>query len=311
MSTHFQDPSLLMREQAPKSRVSVDVLIVVHNSAAELSDCLHSIRRHRPASDAIELRVHVYDNASDDGTTDMLSRDFPEVLVYASPSNQGFGAANNDLARASTADLLLLLNPDTIWTCDVVTPLLSALEQHPGAVLAAPKLVYPDGRVQLSSQEFPSLRYELAEAIRGTKLNRVPGFGGCADLVARVRNAQAGKTRVTQEAEFVWATCWLLRSWWVEEHGLFDPRFPVYDEDLHFCLGLRRAGAKALYIPSVELVHIGGASTTPERKRTLMRRARARYYRVNHGLAAEYVYRHVILPLGRLRYKQARGRYLR
>ena len=291
-----------------KCPVSVDVLIVSYNSAPVLRDCLASIRRHRPRTETVDLRVHVYDNASQDGTAGMVATEFPEVLLLRSPTNEGFGAANNALAAESQADFLLLLNPDTVWESDVVTPLLAEMWRHPGAVVAAPRLVYPDGRQQLSSQLLPGLRFELAEAIRGTKLGKVPGFRGGEEVIVRIRDIHSGLMNGTHEGQFLWATCWLIDAHWVRHHGLFDERFMQYDEDLDFCFRLRRAGAEALYVPSVKLIHIGGASSTPREKLKLTQEARAQYYRVNHGLMASLTYRFLILPLGRLRLKRATRR---
>jgi GT2 family glycosyltransferase len=65
----------------------------------------------------------------------------------------------------------------------------------------------------------------------------------------------------------------------------------MYDEDLDFCRRLQRRGETALYVPSVELVHVGGASSTSDHKRALSRRARSVYYRRNHGMLAEAAFR--------------------
>jgi N-acetylglucosaminyl-diphospho-decaprenol L-rhamnosyltransferase len=290
------------------NQVSVDVLIVGYNSVVVLRNCLESIRRHRPPADAVRLQVNVYDNASQDGTAKMVADEFPEVVLHESKTNDGFGAANNRLAERSDADYLLLLNPDTVWERDVVTPLLKELRRNAEAVLAAPRLIYPDGREQLSSQLFPSLRYEMAEAIRGTKLNCLPGLRNSPELLARVRTGDAAVARETRRAEFLWATCWLIEADWVRRYGLFDERFPLYDEDLDFCKRLRRANAAALYVPAAELVHVGGASSNEQSKLELMRSARARYYRLNHGILAAWLYQCVILSVAGLVDRRARRR---
>jgi N-acetylglucosaminyl-diphospho-decaprenol L-rhamnosyltransferase len=299
--TSRESPAIPETPRAPAGQTSVDVLIVAYNSHRELGNCLESIRRHRPPADRIQCRVHVLDNASQDGTREMLRTGFPEVIVHASQTNQGFAAANNTLAALSEAEYILLLNPDTIWEQDVVSALVRALQADPGAVIAAPRLVYPDGRPQLSSQRLPSLRYELALVIKGTKLSKVPGFRDAAEMIERVRSVHAEVGEETRPSEFIWATCWLLPTHWVRQHGLFDPRFGLYDEDLDFCFRLRRTRARALYVASVELVHLGGASTTPRERLELVRAARSRYYRINHGWAAGFAYERIILPLERIR----------
>jgi GT2 family glycosyltransferase len=102
-----------------------------------------------------------------------------------------------------------------------------------------------------------------------------------------MRQSHLTAAREPRETDFLWATCWLLRRSLVEEHGLFRPEFHMYDEDLDFCLRIRRAGVRIVYCPEVALVHLGGGSTRlPAAKLLMMRRSRARYYRLNHGRAA-------------------------
>jgi GT2 family glycosyltransferase len=266
---------------------SLDVLIVSFNTRELLRDCLRSIESHRPPAAEIELRISVLDNASDDGSAPMIRADFPSVRLVLSDENLGFGRANNQLAASSTADYLLLLNSDTIWTEDVATPLIEVLESWPGAGITAPRLVEPDGTLQLSSQSLPTPALELADVLRGTKLARVlPRWDTHAD-VERMRQTHLADERTPRETEFIWATCWMLRRSLVEQHGLFRPEFHMYDEDLDFCLRMRHAGVRLVYCPNVELVHLGGGSSRmPASKLLMMRRARARFYRLNHGRRA-------------------------
>jgi N-acetylglucosaminyl-diphospho-decaprenol L-rhamnosyltransferase len=278
----------------------VDVLIVSYNTSEILADCLRSIEAHRPPAEEVALRVCVFDNASSDGTADMISRSFPGVSLHVSNTNIGFGRANNALAANSQAELLLLLNSDTIWTSDIVSPLLAELDRLPNAVVAGPRLVFPDGRPQPSSQRLPSLAFEFAAAIRGTKLSHLPVLRHSEDLVGRVVRSDL-EAREPRATGFLWATCWLVRREYVERNGLFDDRFPLYDEDLDFCRRLGAAGFRAVYVPTVELIHLGGASSTPVAKLQAMRRGRAKYYRINDGPIAAFVYRYLVGALWRIR----------
>jgi GT2 family glycosyltransferase len=265
---------------------SLDVLIVSFNTRELLRDCLRSIESHRPPDDDIELRISVLDNASGDGSASMIRADFPAVRLVRSGENLGFARGNNELAFSSTADYLLLLNSDTVWTQDIASPLIDVLETWPGAGIAAPRLIEPDGTLQLSSQDLPTLRLELADVLRGTKLaGLLPRWDTVGD-VERMRQAHLTDAREPRETQFLWATCWMLRRSLVQEHGLFRPEFHMYDEDLDFCLRIRKAGVKLVYCPQVELVHLGSGSSTSMAKALMMQRSRARYYRLNHGLPA-------------------------
>jgi GT2 family glycosyltransferase len=282
----------------PPHRIpSVDVLIVTFNSADVILECLDSIERHRPLPAEGQVSIHVYDNASTDATVQMVTSHFPDVRVRRSLVNTGFAAASNTLVAESDADYVMLLNPDTVWPSDLIMPLLTALRAHAGAVIAAPELVYPDGRPQLSTLAFPTLASEWYRAIRHSKLSRVP-------LIGRPRLPRMSTTTSASAhpgtaffALFSWATCWLIDATWVREHGLFDTRFSQYDEDLDLCVRLHRSGKRVLYVPDVTLIHSGGGSSTPAAKRRLVQAARSRYFRIHHGVLASLVYSRLIVPI--------------
>jgi N-acetylglucosaminyl-diphospho-decaprenol L-rhamnosyltransferase len=265
---------------------SVDVLVVSYNTRDLLRGTLRSLLAHAPSADAADLRVRVLDNGSADGSADMVATEFPQVGLTRSPVNRGFGRANNELAAASDADYVMLLNSDVVMTQDVVTPLLDALAGDPAAIAAGPRMIFPDGQVQCSAQRLPSLSYEFAAILRGRRLGRALAriFDSQARVDAVHETAHHERPGAIRRPTFMWATCWLVRRADVPADGLFDDAFPMYDEDLDFCRRAAAGGRTLLYVPSAELVHLGGASSaTTGAKRRLMRRARLRYYRRHHG----------------------------
>lgn len=284
---------------APSHPPLVDVLVVSHNSRALLADCLQSIERHRPRDAAVSLQVSVFDNASRDGSAELVASSFPHARLVRSEKNVGFAAANNALAATSTAQYLMLLNPDTFLVEDIVTPLLATLEADPRIALVAPALEYPDGRPQYSSERFPTLRFEIANALHGTKLwsalRRPCGLDRVLEETRRSAQIASGETH---DADFVWAACWLLPSEDVRAAGLFDERFFVYDEDLDFCRRVRESGRRIVWVGSARLVHHGGASSTPPAKQRLVRSSRLLYYRRHEGAAAAGVYAAVTRAVG-------------
>jgi len=271
---------------------TVDALIVSFNTRDVLAETISSLLVHRPPSGVAELRISVFDNASRDGSAAMVARDFPDVRLVTSDTNVGFGAANNTLAGQSEADYLLLVNSDVVFTRDIVEPLLQRLQERPEVIVASPRLVYPDGRVQHSAQGLPSLTYELAELLRGRRLGRLLSRAFDADArVEAVRQHRLTEARVTpRHPDSLWATCWLMRREDVRIHGLFDPAFPMYDEDLDFCRRVHDRGRRLEYVPGAELVHLGGASSERRAKHRMMMRARRAYYRRHHGRLAAWGY---------------------
>lgn len=270
---------------------SIDVLVVSFNTRELLRECLDSLRTHAAGHPAAEVTISVYDNASTDGSADLVADSYPEVRLVRGTTNAGFAAANNELLRTSACDHVLLLNSDTRLTGDLVEPLLGALRAQPDAVAAGPRLIYPDGRPQASSECFPTLAYDVCRAIERTKLHVLLGRVADIDgLLRRTRQIDRLGERDTRETEFLWATCWLIPLAVLGGEPLFAAPFVTYDEDLDFCRRMHRAGRRVLYVPSVELVHHGGGSSSSAHKRRLTRAGRRTYYAVHHGRARAWAY---------------------
>jgi hypothetical protein len=282
---------------------TVDALIVSFNTREALRDTLTSLLRHPPPADVAKLRVSVLDNGSTDGSAEMVARDFPDARLEVSPLNLGFGRANNRLAQASTADYLLLLNSDMIFTEDIAGPLMRALGEDPRVIAAGPRLVHPDGRVQYSAHRLPTLTYEFAQAIRGRRLGRVigPVFDSQKRIDAVHESDLTDERADPRTPEFLWATCWLVRRADVTAEGLFDEGFPMYDEDLDFCQRARRRGRTFRYVPGAEVIHLGSLSTkSSAEKLRLSTRARHRYYRRHHGRLPAALYARALPAVERL-----------
>jgi GT2 family glycosyltransferase len=126
----------------------VSALIVNWNTREHLRRCLQALQRCPQPPD---LEVIVVDNASSDGSAEMVRREFPQVRLIANDRNLGYAAANNQAAKVAQGRYLLLLNPDAEVTDDAIAKLIAFAETHPEAGAVTPKLVYPDGR-------FPRLR---------------------------------------------------------------------------------------------------------------------------------------------------------
>lgn len=273
----------------------VDVLIVSYNVRDDLAACLTSLGRFPPSPGEFRMRVRVLDNASSDGSAEVVTARFPAVELERADRNLGFARANNRLVAGSGADYVLLLNPDTVLTEDVISPLRRILDSDPRIALAGPRLFYPDGSPQPSSERLPTLRYELARNLHGTKAESLlrPLIDLPATLAA-TRELHLQNMSEPRAVEFLWATCWLARTADARRYGPFDERFTTYEEDVDLCKRLVDDGRLAMYVPSVSLMHVGGASSDPERKRRLMRAGRRRYYRRHRGLPAALAYRAII-----------------
>jgi GT2 family glycosyltransferase len=277
-----QRVAMTARTDQPKR---VEVLIASYNTCELLRTCLRSLFAHVPDAPDIRIEAAVLDNASRDGSADMVAGEFPHVRLVRSATNVGFARANNRLASSSTADYLMLLNSDVVLTMDVVSPLLEVLESDPRIAVVGPMLISADGTVQPSSQRFPSLPFELSilfgyrlkQLIRSSRLHRA--LDGAAQSIGQ----HAIIERRIHDAEHLWATCWLLRRPELGAHGLFDERFVTYDEDLDFCRRLRAVGRRVVWVPDVQLVHLGGQSSDRFTRLALQGYGRRTYYSLHHG----------------------------
>lgn len=271
---------------------SVEALVVSYNTRELLRDTLSSLLAHPPA-DGTELTAAVWDNGSADGSADMVAAEFPQVRLVRSAENLGFGAANDRLAETSTADYLLVINSDVIVEQDIISPLRAELERDPAIAITSPRLEFPDGRVQYSSLSFPTLRFETERSLLGTPLEGRLGRG----TIARIEQHHLVDERAPRDTDFAWATCWLLRREDPDLQPIFDPAFPLYDEDLDTCRRLAGRGRRVVYVPGATLIHLGGMSSTNSRKRfTLARRGRQRYFRRYHGRLPAIAYRTLKYP---------------
>jgi GT2 family glycosyltransferase len=207
---------------------------------------------------APRYEVVIVDNASTDGTLEELAH-VSGATVLRNPSNLGFGPANNQGAAMARGRYLLLLNSDAWVRPGWLEPLLEVADADPGVAAVAPKLIYPDGRLQ----EAGSILWRDA---------RVRQYGD-----GDVANRPEYNFRRT--VDYASAACLLIRRAAFNAVGGFDPRFaPVYYEDVDLCLALAAGPGRIVYQPRSVVEHVRGASSTGgvqtariERNRRLLR----------------------------------------
>ena len=118
--------------------MQLSVIIVNYNVRAFLENALVSVRK---ALDGIEGEIIIVDNASDDGSIEMVAQKFSGVKLIANTHNAGFAAANNQGIKEAKGEYILLLNPDTILQEDTLRVMIDFFERHPEAGLAGCKIL--------------------------------------------------------------------------------------------------------------------------------------------------------------------------
>ncbi len=228
----------------------VSIIIVSYNARDHLARSLASV-----AGGPHE--VIVVDNASTDGSPELVRERFPSARLVELPENRGFGAGNNEGMRIASGRHFLLLNSDAWPVGNAIETLVACADNDATVGVAGPRIVGVDGSVQASVRGFPTVWRLATEYLFLRKL--APR--------SRAFNAFYGSGfdyKTAREAEFLMGAVLLLRREAVEEVGDFDEGFFMFSEETDLCYRMHEAGWKVEFFPAAEFVHVGGASTKPE-----------------------------------------------
>jgi N-acetylglucosaminyl-diphospho-decaprenol L-rhamnosyltransferase len=227
----------------------LDIVIVSYRSIELLRACLTSLRTNRPKR---TCRIWVVDNASRDGTAEMVKSEFPEVELIAADTNLGFSAANNLAIRRGTAPYVLALNPDTSITPGALDHMLEVIESNDSIGIAGCHLDREDGTFDHAARRsFPTPLGALGHFTGIGRRSRAP-----AKLAQyRAPSVERGPVDAVNGAFM------LMRRLALEEVGLFDEGYWLYMEDLDLCYRFAQAGWTTWYDPDVTVRHVKGGSS--------------------------------------------------
>ncbi len=250
------------------------VVIVSYRSRQLLGECLDSLIAHAPA---MPCEIIVVDNASGDGSADLVRQRYPAVRLLANEANLGFARAANQGAAAAHADLFCFLNRDARVTASTLDRLAAILRRNPGVGAVGPRTTGSDGRVIRSVFRFPTLARPLLNV---RPLRTVLGK---ATLALAYEPWDAAATR---EVDWVSGACLMVRRELLERLGAFDSEFFMYFEDVDLCRRLWAAGHAVWYVGDAVVVHHTRGSTLGQHTPGLFlmeQRSRLRYFRKHYG----------------------------
>ncbi|QVL31864.1 glycosyltransferase family 2 protein [Telmatocola sphagniphila] len=211
----------------------LSVIVVNFNTREYLRKCLTSLRAHEPGAQLI-----VVDNASRDGSAEMVAQDFPDVALFAEKKNLGFAAGNNVGLKAATGDYVVLFNSDAELRDAALTQCVAAMEADPSIGAVHPALEGPDGLPQIAEHNFPSLGSMFRDALR-------------------LKNKRPGSL----ENRWLAGTALVIRKKALDSiGGKLDDSYFMYWEDADLSAKLKKAGWKLELVPGATVKHHGGAS---------------------------------------------------
>jgi hypothetical protein len=265
--------------QVAEPSIDLGIVIVSWNVREHLNRCLASLYLSLNL-DAMTTQVWVVDNASSDGTPEMVEKIYPWVHLETPAKNLGYVKGNN-LAMRRLVDqtrYMWLLNPDTLVQPGVAQTLLGFMDDHPKAGLAGPKLLNPNGTLQESAFGFPG----LIQALYALEL--LPARFYYTPLNGRYPPDRYAGTTPFRIGHPLGAAM-LARSQAVREVGLLDEGFFMYCEEIDWAWRMRKAGWQRWLVPAAEIFHVGGASTQQARPQSTAHlwESRARLYRKHRG----------------------------
>lgn len=278
-----------IRSEAPDQAPDVSVIIVNWNLKQVLRECLESVGRF---GGGLTLETIVVDNASSDGSSQMVESEFPGVKLLRNGENLGFSRANNQGMQYASGRYFFLLNNDALLKEGALPLLVSFMDEHADTGICGPRVVNEDGTLQVRSKgRFPSIRTAL-----------VHFFLPLAWQGRRGRTLGIYDDRVgTEPRTLDWVSgCALMaRRQAVESVGMLDASVFMYCEDVDWCYRMHRSGWKVSYVPAAEVMHYGGRSMKQHRGMVVAAHAKglSAFYGKYHGSAATMLFR-LVLCLG-------------
>jgi len=225
--------------------MSVSAVVVTYNAADVIAGCLGDLL------DAAD-EVIVVDNASSDGTPELIRRDFPAVRLVEAGANLGYGAGNNLGVSHASGDIVAIVNPDVRLTRDALAALVAYVCDRPDAGIVGPRTVDDGGQISMSAR--PAYTPGRVLAVYLGLANRWPRLA-YGDMPERLRTAQA-----PLDVDWLQGSCIVVPRRVYEALGGFDERFFLFAEDVDLCERAGQAGWRVVYLPGACVTHGGSSS---------------------------------------------------
>jgi GT2 family glycosyltransferase len=259
--------------------VDVSIIILNYNDKEYLKGCLQSLDC---CSKSRHVEIIVSDNASTDGSIEMVESEFPHVRLLKNNENLGFTKGNNVGIRASTGRYVFLLNSDIKILDGCIDAMAQFLDDHPDVGIAGPRVLNRDMTHQSTCRRYPTLWSNFCQLTGLSKSFRGSRFFSGEHMFFFKGDREA-------DVEVLVGCFSALRRKAIDQVGMLDENFYMYGDDLDWCRRLREGGWRVVFHPGGQAIHYIGTSTTkkdPVRYALLQQQSVIRYWRKYHGRAA-------------------------
>ena len=256
--------------------IDISIIIISWNAKEYLLRCLNSIKKSKIL---IKHEIIVLDNASEDGSQDIVENLFPEIKLIKSEINLGFAKANNVAIKESKAPYVCLINSDVEIDAGCIDKLYEYIQKNSSIGILGPKVLNKDGSLQKSFRNAPNIRNSLARALAIDSLQ----------VLLRRNNEEQS---IPKKVDVLTGCFWLIRREALEQIGLLDESFFIYGEDLDLCKRMWEGGWSVIYYPWVEIIHWGGASSSnaPIDFYIEQQRTNFQYWKKHHSKAQQNLF---------------------
>lgn len=269
-----------------KGDPDLSICMVNWNAGSELLACLDSIR---PGLSTIRYEVVVVDNASSDGSPELIGMQYPWVRQQINTANLGFAKAANQAISMSSGRYVLLLNPDTEADFGALDSLIAFADTVPDAGIIGCRILNSDRSLQYSCRRFPTL---VAGMLRNTPLAKLcPNSRHVGDYLM-----QDWDHASVRDVDWVSGAAMLIRREAIQGIGCLDERFFMYCEDMDLCKRAGESGWRVVYYPHATIVHAIGRSSSKNATRMILafHQSMYRYYAKHHASIEMFVPRSVV-----------------
>ncbi|MBU1167893.1 glycosyltransferase family 2 protein [Patescibacteria group bacterium] len=259
--------------------MDLSVLIVNWNTKDILKKCLQSIYQY---TEGLEFEVIVFDNGSEDGSQDMIEKEFAQVKLIKNSSNDGFVIGNLEAYKQSSGDFILMLNSDAELSENSFKKMLDFMKKDKQIGIVGPRLLNTNGSLQPSCRRFPDLSSQLLILLKVHNL--APKWGA----IGRYYMADFDYSKTT-EVDQVMGAALLTRRRIIKKIGFLDSYFWAWFEEVDFCKRVKDNGYKNFYYSGTEIYHHKGQSFKNLAKRQRVFNRSMIYYFKKHKPAWQHL----------------------